>query len=263
MNRRKFIIFSFLLPVSINVSAFGQFFIRSIIRYAFRVLTRRVFSRYSSRSIGRSIARTSYRAYKPSRIKKTFGNQKYNIKGKNGRVIGTSKIEGEVMVLRGSKNHILGYLQSENKGLAVYDGNGTRVILFKKKNNKIIAYNNEGDYLGQLIEDMVKDHIKSYFIDKQGNKYDSIPIEFKKKSDSIAMTSKNTRIIGGRLEVFNEQNSIVLYGIHKDGDIVMYNLENNIVATIKKNDGLLSIYDNSGKKMGSSNLVSELISIEY
>lgn len=262
MDRRRFILFSFLLPISIDVQAFLPALLR-ILKYSFRVLARGSFSRYSSRMIGRSIARTRYRAYKPSRIKKIFGTRKYSITGKNGRIIGSAQIEGEVMILRGNKNHILGYLQSENKGLAVYSGNGNRLILFKQKNNRIIAYNSDGDYLGQLIEDMVKDQIKSYFIDRKGNKHNSIPVEFKQKNSSIVMTEQNTRITNEKLEILDKNNKVVLYGIYKDENIVVYDLNNNIVSTIKKNDGVLSIYDINGNKINNSNNKSGVVSIEY
>ena len=264
MNRRQFL-FSALLPLffPIDSHAFSQFFVRGLLRYAFRALVRRSFSRFSVRMVSRSMRRTSRRIYRPNRIRRIFGNRKYNILGKNGRVLGTGRIEAEVMVLRNAQGRMLGYIQSENRGLAVYDGAGNRVILFKKENGRVIAYNKDEDYLGQIIEEMVGDQIKSYFIDRNGVKHDSIPVEFREKEQSFVITEHNTRIKDGKLEILDDKNEVIMRGIYRDDGIALYDLDEKLVAIIKRQDGILSVYDSKGELMHSSNSSDEFISISH
>lgn len=265
MNRRDFIVLSAFLPLLVPSSAYGfwpAFIARGILRYSFRALTRRAFSRISTRTIRRSISRTSRHIYRPNRIQNTFRPRRYNILGKKGRVVGTAQIETDVMVLRNTQGQALGYIQAENKALTVYDSSGSRVITFKKKNDRVVAYNKDEDYLGQIIENMVEDKIKSYFIDKQGMKHDHIPVEFSSEHKPIMITDKNTRIFNGKLEIFDTNNTLVMYGIYKDNNILIYNLNNNIIATINKQDGVLFVYNKNGIKMDGSN-EGVFINVEY
>lgn len=248
MNRRQFLVFcsAFLLASKAQANPFGLI-VRGILRTTFRSLSRRSFSRFSFRTVSHSISRTSGRISSPSRISRTFGNQRHNITNKSGKIVGTAQVEDNVLIIRDLQKRILGYIQSEKNALAVYAGNGTKVLTFRHKANRVIAYNENEDYLGQIIEKTIKDEIKRVFVDSLGKEYDSIPVELQAKETSNTINKDNTIISNGRLEVFNDNKELILYGVEENENLALYDTRNILVATIRKYDGKLLVYNASGE----------------
>lgn len=248
MNRRQFLAFcsTFFFAFKAQANPFG-FIARGILRTAFRSLSRRSFSRYSFRTVSRSISRTSGRISSPSQISRTFGSQRHNITNKTGKVVGSAQIEGNVLIIRDLQKRILGYIQSEKNTLAVYAGNGARVITFRQKANRVIAYNENEDYLGQIIEKTIKDEIKKVFVDSLGKEHDSIPVELEAKETRATINKDNTIIKNGRFEVYNNNKELILYGVEQNENLALYDTKNTLIATIKKHDGEFLVYNANGE----------------
>lgn len=247
MNRRDFLALVAILPMGSYANPVAGWFVRGILRSSFRTLSRRAFSSVGSNVVRSSIARTSSRITQRSKIDKIFGRRTHTIKDKNGRVVGNAKVESNVLMIRNTQKQILGYMQYEKNTLALYSGNGTRVIVFRQNDSRIVAYNQNEEYLGQIIEKTIKDEIESVFIDALGKEHKLIPVEIHTKEESIALNDNNTTISNNRLQIYNKNGKVVLYGVANDNDILLYDKNNHFKGKLQQIDGKIYLYDANGK----------------
>lgn len=246
MNRRTFLkLFPILsiLPIEINANPLGWIF-RGILRSSFRSLARGG-GRYAMRTVGNSVVRTGGRISRPNRITRTFGRQRHTIKDRDGKVLGNAKVEGDVLMIRDTQNRIMGYIQAERNILSVYNGGGQRVVSFSEKSGRVIAYDKDDNYIGQIIKKEIKGKIEEVFVDALGKEHDSIPVELQTKE---ALTKANNQ---KRLKIYNDNNQVVFYGVYENGDLVLYDLNGSKKMKIKKDKDRLYIYDNQGKLIQS------------
>jgi len=249
MNRRDFLAFVTLLPMGSYANPIAGWFVRGILRSSVRTLSRRAFSSVGSSVVRSSITRTGSRITQRGKIEKIFGRRTHTIKDKNGRVIGSARVESDVLMIRNAQNQILGYMQFENNALALYSGNGTRVIIFRQNGSRIVAYNQNEEYLGQIIEKTIEDEIESVFVDALGKEHKSIPVEISTKDDSIALNDKNTTIEDNRLKIYNKKGQVILYGVANENDILLYDTNNHFKGKLQQHDGKIYLYDAGGKLM--------------
>lgn len=227
INRRSFLtLFPLLLCTPTTVTA------NPLLRLVFRSL----FSssvRYSARTVGRSILRTAGGVKNLSRIQKTFGKKIHKIKNSKGQVVGNAKVENNVLMIRDTQNRILGYIQAEKNLFSVYTGAGKRVISFREKDARIIAYDKDEDYIGQIIKKEIKGQIEDVFIDALGNEHPTVPLEL-----------EATTINEERLNIYNDKNEVILYAIKRNDDLILYDTKNKQKGKITKTNGKLYIYNN-------------------
>jgi len=80
---------------------------RGILRSSFRSLSRSG-GRYAMRTVSNSISRTSSSISRPSQMVKTFGKRTHTIRNRDGKIVGSAKIEGDVLMIRDVQKRILG-----------------------------------------------------------------------------------------------------------------------------------------------------------
>lgn len=258
MNRRKYISSLLLLPLSFNsitlanpIALFGRRFAGRILAEFFKRLMKSGARGYSSSVVRTAIARTGGRAKNGRSIQEIFGKKRYEVKDKSGKAIGSAKVENDILMLRNNGNRILGYAQIENEGITLYAGDGKFISRFVKKGDRVVSYNEKGDYVGQIIDEIVEDQVKSYFVDRFGNKYDGIPLTLDDNT-SIEFNDKNTRIVNNTLEIYNNNDEKVLYGKYENNKIILYNLQNEKHAEVTRDIyGTMKIYSASGNLTGT------------
>lgn len=252
MNRRKFLILApalFLLPNDAMANPLVSWIARGILRSAFRLLSQ-VGGRYTVRTVGRSVLRTSSHISRPSRMIRTFGRKIHKIKNRHGKVIGSAKVEGNVLIIRDIQKKILGYIQAEKNLFSVYNGAGSRVITFRQKSERVIAYDKDENYIGQIIKKEIKGQIKDFFIDALGKEHDSVPIDLQVQEE-IVKNKKDNNINDGKLKFYNDKNQLVLYGVQENGYLLLYNTDGIRKGKIERDNGKLYIYNNRGDLMQS------------
>ena len=238
ISRRSFLTFIpffLFIPMAINANPIAGFIVRSAFRSLFRSGVR-----YTARTVGRSIIRTGRGIRSLSRIQKTFGNKTHKIKNRKGQAVGSAKVEGNVVMIRDTQRRILGYIQAEKNLFSIYNGAGKRVISFRGKDARIIAYDKDENYIGQIIKKEVKGQVEDVFMDALGNEHASIPLELELKETKEKPHSED------RLHIYNNKQEIILYGIKENNDLLLYDTRDKRKGKITRSNGKLYIYNNQG-----------------
>jgi len=256
----------FFAGVGARRAAVGGIVRSTVVRSGFRQLARRggkqLFAGRTNAALRAARARRIYVHRGQERMRRLFSNKPYKIRDAKGKVIGKATVEGETLVFRNAQSRKLGFAQWEEGGLILYRANGKRVARLSDKNHRVIAYNNDNNYLGQFIKEQVEDQIVQFFVDAMGQRHDYFVLPIEQAGKDIPEPQRyysydpNGNVVGfsalqdGILYVYDAQGVELMRAVLEENSIVLYDVLGEKRGEFRQEQDKIVAYDEHNKAVG-------------
>lgn len=153
----------------------------------------------------------------------------------------TAAVEGDVLVFRQGAAR-LGFAQWEKDGLVLYRSNGQRIARLADESERVLVYDDAGEYIGQFINELIEDQIVQIFVDKLGRRLEKL---------TLPASSVPPQPVTARHVAYQADGSEAGYSEIRDGILFVFAPDGAEMARGVLEDDQLIIYDTEGEKLGS------------
>lgn len=198
-----------------------------------------------------------------ARMQRVFGSRPYQVRGANGQVVRSASVEGDLLVFREAGRKV-GFAQWEREGLVLYRADGRRMAKLLESDNRLLAYDNQGNYIGQFIEEMVQDQLTRYFVDSLGQRHATMDLSALPTTPNTSEATQQrfyshaedgsvagySMLVDGMLQVFDAAGQQVAYGAWEAQQLVLYDVLGEKLGAFRQEGENIVAYDTQGKRVG-------------
>lgn len=233
-------------------------------RTGFRQLARgggRQLIRARARAATRAVRQRAVAAPKGQlRMQRLFGKKPYVKRGANGQITRSATVEGDLLIFREAGRKV-GFAQWEKQGLILYRADGRRVARLLESDNRVLAYDNQGNYLGQFIEEVVEDQISRYFVDALGQRHETMSVPPPKTETSPSQKrfyshaedgsiTGYSMLVDGMLVICAPDGTELARGVWEESSLVLYDLLGEKQGEFRREGDTIMAYDAKGNNVG-------------
>ncbi len=227
----------------------------------------RQLARGGGQQLLRNQARTATRAARtraiPSgqaRMQRVFGSRPYQVRSANAQVLRSATVEGDLLVFREAGRKV-GFAQWEREGLVLYRADGRRMAKLLESDNRLLAYDNQGNYIGQFVEEIIEEQLTRYFVDSLGQRHatmdlSAVPAVSQSQQQRFYSYAEDGSVAGysmlvdGMLQVFDAAGQQVAYGAWEAQQLVLYDVLGDKLGVFRQEGEKIIAYDTQGKRVG-------------